>query len=199
MNATAFAQLMAAYNTWMNEKLYRLCSKIPDADRKKDLGAFFGSIHNTLDHIVWADEALLIRLRDEDRAIERHQPPPISDFDELWKARQVFDDEISSWAEGVSDAIVDQPYEFKSKIYNKTRNIRRYVVPPQNPVDRTIVDVSALGIKLAILDASLAVRPARDRQIEPPAAARARAREPRLATAAGHYATQDQTPKVSRT
>ena len=83
----------------MNEKLYRLCSKIPDADRKKDLGAFFGSIHNTLDHIVWADEALLIRLRDEDRAIERHQPPRISDFDELWKARQVFDDEISSWAE----------------------------------------------------------------------------------------------------
>lgn len=128
MNATAFAQLMAAYNTWMNEKLYRLCSKIPDADRKKDLGAFFGSIHNTLDHIVWADEALLIRLRDEDRAIERYQPPRISDFDELWKARQVFDDEISSWAEGVSDAIVDQPYEFKSKIYNKTRNIRRYVL-----------------------------------------------------------------------
>jgi len=45
-------------------------------------------------------------------------------------------------------------------------------VPPQNPVDLTIVDISALGVKLAWPDASLAVRPARDRQIEPEAAAR---------------------------
>ncbi len=35
-----------------------------------------------------------------------------------------------------------------------------------------------------------------DRQIEPPAAARARAREPRLATTAGHCAAQDQTPQA---
>jgi hypothetical protein len=39
----------------------------------------------------------------------------------------------------------------------------RRVVPPQNPVDRTIVDVSALGVELGYPNASLAVRPARDR------------------------------------
>ena len=71
-------------------------------------------------------------------------------------------------------------------------------VPPQNPVGRTIVDVSAPGIKLAYPDASLAVRPARDRQIEPEAAARARYREPRLATAAGHCAAQDQAPQADQ-
>jgi len=37
-------------------------------------------------------------------------------------------------------------------------------VPPQNPVNRTIVDVSTLGVKLTYPHASLAVRPARDRQ-----------------------------------
>ena len=47
-------------------------------------------------------------------------------------------------------------------------------VPPQNSVDRTIVDVSAFGVKLPYPDASLAVRPARDHQIEPEAAARTR-------------------------
>ena len=50
-------------------------------------------------------------------------------------------------------------------------------VPPQNPVDRTIADVSTLEIRLAYPDTSPAVRPARDRQIEPEAAMRARARE----------------------
>ena len=69
-------------------------------------------------------------------------------------------------------------------------------VPPQNPVNGAIVDVSALGVELAYPDASLAVPPARNRQIEPEAAARARAREPRLATAVGHCATQDQTPET---
>jgi len=44
-------------------------------------------------------------------------------------------------------------------------------VPPQNPIDRTIADVSPLGIELADPDVSLAVRPTRDRQIEPEAAA----------------------------
>ena len=81
MNTTAFAQLMAAYNKWINEKLYGLCAKTPDA---------------------------------EDRLIEGYQPPRISDFDELWETRQRLDDEISNWAEIVSDAVVDQPYEFKS-------------------------------------------------------------------------------------
>jgi hypothetical protein len=71
-------------------------------------------------------------------------------------------------------------------------------VPPQNPVDGAIVGVSVLGIKLAYPDASLAVRPARNRQIEPPAAARAGAREPRLATTAGHSEAQDQTPQADR-
>jgi len=50
-------------------------------------------------------------------------------------------------------------------------------VPPQNPVDPTIVDVSTLEVRLAYPDTSPAVRPARDRQIEPEAAMRARARE----------------------
>ena len=53
-------------------------------------------------------------------------------------------------------------------------------MPPQNLVDRTIGEVSALRVKLAYPDAALAVRPARNRQIEPEAAARARARESRI-------------------
>jgi hypothetical protein len=47
----------------------------------------------------------------------------------------------------------------------------RSPVPPQNPVDHTIVDVCAFGVKLADPGASLAVRAARERQIEPEAAA----------------------------
>jgi len=45
------------------------------------------------------------------------------------------------------------------------------VVPPQNPVDLKIADLSVLGIRLTYPDDSLAVRPARNREIESEAAA----------------------------
>lgn len=43
---------MARYNVWMNERLYDACSRLSDADRKRDLGAYFKSIHGTLNHIL---------------------------------------------------------------------------------------------------------------------------------------------------
>ena len=41
-------EAMARYNHWMNDKLYALCAELPDEERKRDMGAFFGSIHRTL-------------------------------------------------------------------------------------------------------------------------------------------------------
>jgi uncharacterized damage-inducible protein DinB len=52
---------LARYNAWMNERLYDAAERLPDADRKRDRGAFFGSIHATLDHLMWADRMWLRR------------------------------------------------------------------------------------------------------------------------------------------
>ena len=35
---------MARYNRWMNEKLYALAGDLSDEERKRPMGAFFGSI-----------------------------------------------------------------------------------------------------------------------------------------------------------
>lgn len=51
----------ARYNRWMNERLYALAAELDDADRKRDLGAFFGSLHDTLGHLVLADRVWLGR------------------------------------------------------------------------------------------------------------------------------------------
>jgi len=51
-------------------------------------------------------------------------------------------------------------------------------VPPQNSVDRTIVDVSTLGVNLTYPRTSVSLRPFRNRPIEAPAAARTRSAEP---------------------
>ena len=59
MISAQHAEVMARYNQWTNERLFDICSKIPDRDRKADRGAFFRSIHSTLNHIIYGDLAFL--------------------------------------------------------------------------------------------------------------------------------------------
>ncbi len=53
---------MARYNAWFNERLYAACEQLDDAGRKLERGAFFGSIHRTLNHLIVADQIWLKRL-----------------------------------------------------------------------------------------------------------------------------------------
>ena len=49
-------RFFARYNRWFNQRLYDACEHLGDDERKRDRGAFFGSIHNALNHIVWGDQ-----------------------------------------------------------------------------------------------------------------------------------------------
>jgi len=57
-----YAALMAEYNAWMNERMYAAAATLSDEDRKRDRGAFFKSIHGTLNHLLWGDRAWFGRL-----------------------------------------------------------------------------------------------------------------------------------------
>ena len=48
MIAPEYCQLMARYNRWMNERLYPLVAGMPNDERRRDRGAFFGSIHDAI-------------------------------------------------------------------------------------------------------------------------------------------------------
>jgi len=45
-----WCRLMAAYNSEMNRRLYRAAAQLPEAVRRAERGAWFGSIHGTLSH-----------------------------------------------------------------------------------------------------------------------------------------------------
>ena len=40
--------MLAAYNAWANRRLYDAAAALPDADYRADRGAFFKSVHGTL-------------------------------------------------------------------------------------------------------------------------------------------------------
>ncbi len=46
----AYVQRMARYNRWQNENLYGVADRLSDDERRRERGAWFGSIHKTLNH-----------------------------------------------------------------------------------------------------------------------------------------------------
>lgn len=119
---------LARYNRWMNERLYAACADIPDVDRKRDLGAFFGSLHATLNHLLWADGVWLSRFTGRPRpaggpAAEQH-----ADFDELRAARAAMDDEILAWAEGVDASWLASELTWTSGADGATRSRPAWVL-----------------------------------------------------------------------
>src|SRR5262245_60484202 len=116
----AWVVLMAQYSRWMNEKLYAHAASLADEERKADRGAFFKSLHNTLDHIVWADTIWLGRFTGNIPQMPTAGSVLFPEFATLEARRRALDDEISAWAAGVDDTYLASPLTFTSRISGKT-------------------------------------------------------------------------------
>ena len=96
-------KLLASYNRWMNERLYAVCSDIPDTERKQDRGAFFRSIHGTLNHLLLADRIWLGRFENEPFQVDGLDSELYADFSELRSERALTDQRIEHWAAGITE------------------------------------------------------------------------------------------------
>jgi uncharacterized damage-inducible protein DinB len=120
MHIGNYYQLMAEYNRWMNGKLYAVCAEIPDDKRKSDLGAFFKSIHGTLNHLLWGDRIWLWRFTDHPFPVTPIGEEMYTDFDELRAERERMDAFILNWASTLDEDWLRKPFEFKSRLDSKT-------------------------------------------------------------------------------
>jgi uncharacterized damage-inducible protein DinB len=53
--------MLAAYNGWANRRLYAAAAELPDEAYRADRGAFFKSVHGTLNHLLVADRIWMKR------------------------------------------------------------------------------------------------------------------------------------------
>ncbi|AOP32618.1 damage-inducible protein DinB [Leptospira tipperaryensis] len=110
---------MAEYNRWMNEKVYSTCLKLTDSQRKEDRGAYFKSIHSTLNHILWVDMSWMARFGGKDLPKGSASLDLYSDFDELTLARRDYDAKIIDWAAGIEPGWLEASFRFFSVLYQK--------------------------------------------------------------------------------
>jgi uncharacterized damage-inducible protein DinB len=95
-------QMMAAYNRWANERIYSASGELSDDDYRADRGAFFGSIHRTLNHVLVGDRIWMHRFTGEGETYTELDIVPCDAFDTLQSARSAEDDRIIRWINGLS-------------------------------------------------------------------------------------------------
>lgn len=100
MNGVAHAQCLALYNRWQNRSLYGCADRLSDEERRRERGAFFGSIHKTLGHVLWADRLWFYRFGagPSPEASFEESRLVLLDWAELRRQRAEMDAAIIDWA-----------------------------------------------------------------------------------------------------
>lgn len=118
---------MARYNRWMNERLYAVLSDASDEERKRDRGAFFGSIHRTLNHVLWGDRAWLARFTGERFDHPAYGADMFDDFAALARERALTDITILDWADGLVPEWLASTLEYCAASDGRLRRISAWV------------------------------------------------------------------------
>lgn len=113
-------QMFAAYNTWCNERLYDAAAKVADADYRADRGAFFKSLHGTLNHLLVADRIWMKRFTGVGE-----QPPSLDailydDFAALRAARRSEDTLIGRYIERLSEDDLTRAIRYRTVVRPQT-------------------------------------------------------------------------------
>lgn len=121
MNAE-YARTMARYNEWMNTRLYEAAATLSDDRRKEDMGAFFKSIHGTLNHLLLADRVWMGRFTGSPIAVTSLAQELHSDFEELRRQRAGTDRDIIAWAQELTEDVLAGDLSYTSIVNPQPRS-----------------------------------------------------------------------------
>jgi uncharacterized damage-inducible protein DinB len=119
--------MMAAYNAWANRRLYDAAAGLPDADYRADRGAFFKSVHGTLNHILVADRIWMRRFTGAGEHPNRLDAILFEDLPGLRAAREAEDSRIARYVDGLTDA--DFAGRFRYRTITNPRDIEQPLQP----------------------------------------------------------------------
>ena len=87
----------ARYNRLANQTLYEACAALTDEERRRDLGAFFRSIHGTLNHLLLGDRIWMTRFEGGNHPSTNLGAFLHDDFVALRRARGAMDARIETF------------------------------------------------------------------------------------------------------
>lgn len=95
--------MLANYNQWANRRLFDAVAPLADAQYRADEGAFFGSLHGTLNHLLVADRIWLNRFSGRGTAPTRLDAIIAETFADLRREREATDADYIDYVAGLTE------------------------------------------------------------------------------------------------
>ncbi|MEM7540459.1 MAG: DinB family protein [Pseudomonadota bacterium] len=105
---------LARYNQWANQRIYSAAAALRLEDYHRELGAFFASVHGTLNHILVGDRIWLKRFTGEGQAPARLDEVMTKDREALREMREREDRRICSFIDVLDDARLHQELVYQN-------------------------------------------------------------------------------------
>jgi|SRR5581483_3901303 len=107
-------RMFAGYNAWCNERLYDAVAQISDADYRADRGAFFRSLHGTLNHLLVGDRIWMQRFTTQGVLPKSLDAILHDDFSDLRAARRIEDERIIAYVAALNEDALLRPIRYRT-------------------------------------------------------------------------------------
>jgi uncharacterized damage-inducible protein DinB len=126
MDACDIYRTQVRYNRWFNARLYEVAAGLTEDERRRELGAYFGSVHRTLNHLILCDCVWLHRCAPGlgeavPRGADGQELKPAGldsvlyeDFDLLKRRRTALDAAMQQWVDALSTDDLEREISYRT-------------------------------------------------------------------------------------
>ena len=106
--------MMAKYNAWANARLYRMVGALRDDVYRKEVGAYFKSMHGTLNHLLTTDRIWMRRLTGVGEHPDKLNAILFDDLTSLRAARVEEDERIIGFVQGLAEPDLEEVWNYRT-------------------------------------------------------------------------------------
>ena len=107
-------EMMANYNEWANARLFRVAGTLDEALYRREVGAYFRSLHGTLNHLLVSDRIWMRRLTGTGDHPEQLNAILFDDFRSLRAARVEEDSRIIAFVQSLDESAFEEAWDYRT-------------------------------------------------------------------------------------
>lgn len=104
----------ARYNAWANRRLFAMAGMLPDEAYRRDVGAYFKSLHGTLNHLLTTDQIWMRRLTGAGDHPQKLDAIIFEQLPDLATARTLEDQKIIEFVESLSTEQLEESWDYQT-------------------------------------------------------------------------------------
>jgi uncharacterized damage-inducible protein DinB len=120
--------MMANYNQWANARLFQMAGKLEEPLYRKDVGAYFRSLHGTLNHLLVADRIWMRRLTGTGDHPDKLNALLFEDLPSLHAARAAEDKRIIAFVQSLDEPAFEEVCDYRTLTGTAQRQRRREIL-----------------------------------------------------------------------